>query len=202
MDATAKRSDQPPELVFFGGRVCLDLVDTVGKRGMLDIERLPDAERFGQWLSEAGLVEHPPRITEEELARVRHLRESLHRLVRAQIEQRRPLEADLETVNREAAAPDLVPFLRAAEPECGTVGSATFRAPELIDAVLSTIARDAIALLSGPMAGRVKECEAPDCTIVFLDDSQARRRRWCSMERCGNLAKIARYRSRGSVDTP
>ncbi|WP_442806810.1 CGNR zinc finger domain-containing protein [Streptomyces sp. NBC_01750] len=29
-----------------------------------------------------------------------------------------------------------------------------------------------------------------------MDDSQARRRRWCSMERCGNLAKVAEYRSR------
>lgn len=202
MDAKAKRTDQPPELVFLGGRVSLDLVDTVGKRGTLDIERLPNAKRFSQWLCEAGLVEHPPRITDEELARMKHLRESLHRLVHAQIERRQPAEADLETVNREAAAPDLVPHMRAAEPGHGTVVSAIFRAPELIDSALSTIARDAIALLCGPMAERVKECEAPDCTIVFLDDSQARRRRWCSMERCGNLAKVAKYRSRGSISAP
>ncbi|MFF1909458.1 CGNR zinc finger domain-containing protein [Kitasatospora sp. NPDC058218] len=36
----------------------------------------------------------------------------------------------------------------------------------------------------------------PDCSLLFLDDSQARRRRWCSMDRCGNLAKIAGYRAR------
>jgi predicted RNA-binding Zn ribbon-like protein len=58
------------------------------------------------------------------------------------------------------------------------------------------VARDAVALVRGPLLERVKKCENPDCSLLFLDDSQARRRRWCSMERCGNLAKVAGYRSR------
>jgi predicted RNA-binding Zn ribbon-like protein len=64
------------------------------------------------------------------------------------------------------------------------------------DAALSTVARDAIDLLTGPRADRVKECEHPDCSLLFLDDSQSGNRRWCSMERCGNLAKISGYRTR------
>ncbi|WP_327319861.1 CGNR zinc finger domain-containing protein [Streptomyces sp. NBC_01235] len=35
----------------------------------------------------------------------------------------------------------------------------------------------------------------PDCSRLFLDDSRARRR-WCSMDRCGDQAKVAGYRSR------
>ena len=63
-------------------------------------------------------------------------------------------------------------------------------------AALATVARDAVLLVRSPLLGRVKECENPDCSLLFLDDSQARRRRWCAMERCGNLAKVAGYRSR------
>jgi predicted RNA-binding Zn ribbon-like protein len=31
---------------------------------------------------------------------------------------------------------------------------------------------------------------------VFLDETQGGRRRWCSMERCGNLVETAGYRAR------
>jgi predicted RNA-binding Zn ribbon-like protein len=58
------------------------------------------------------------------------------------------------------------------------------------------IARDAIRLLGGPQASRIKECQHPDCSLVFLDETQSARRRWCSMERCGNLVKTAGYRAR------
>jgi predicted RNA-binding Zn ribbon-like protein len=54
---------------------------------------------------------------------------------------------------------------------------------------LATIARDAARLLGGPRATRIKECEHPDCSLVFLDETQSGRRRWCSVDRCGNLVK-------------
>jgi predicted RNA-binding Zn ribbon-like protein len=63
------------------------------------------------------------------------------------------------------------------------------------------VARDAVLLVGGPLLARVKECENPECSLLFLDDSQARRRRWCSMDRCGNLAKVAGYRSRSRADS-
>ncbi|MBT8152338.1 CGNR zinc finger domain-containing protein [Epibacterium ulvae] len=40
----------------------------------------------------------------------------------------------------------------------------------------------------------VKNCEAEDCSLYFLDVSKSHRRRWCSMEVCGNRAKAAAYR--------
>ncbi len=199
MTARPAPAQPAPEFVFVGGRACLDLVDTVGKRGRLDLERLRDPGRLGQWLREAGILEDPPTATDEELARFRSLREAVHRLIRARLDHRPAAQADLDEVNLEAAAPDLAPQLRASSSTDEGEGlTASYRASALVDAVLSTLARDAIALLSGPLAERVKECEGEDCTLIFLDDSQARRRRWCSMERCGNLAKIAKYRARGA----
>ncbi|MDT7658136.1 MAG: hypothetical protein QOF38_2851, partial [Pseudonocardiales bacterium] len=51
-------------------------------------------------------------------------------------------------------------------------------------------------LLGGARATRIKECAHPDCSLVFLDETQSGRRRWCSMDRCGNLVKIKGYRER------
>jgi predicted RNA-binding Zn ribbon-like protein len=42
----------------------------------------------------------------------------------------------------------------------------------------------------------VKKCERPTCTLVFLDTTQGRARRWCSMASCGNRAKQEAHRKR------
>jgi len=97
-----------------------------------------------------------------------------------------PDPADVSRVNAVAAQPDLAPQL----------GAARWTARGPARAALATVARDAVLLVRGPLLERVKECENPGCSLLFLDDSQARRRRWCSMDRCGNLAKVAGYRSR------
>lgn len=40
----------------------------------------------------------------------------------------------------------------------------------------------------------VRECEGAGCNLLFLDQTRARTRRWCSMAGCGNRAKQALYR--------
>jgi predicted RNA-binding Zn ribbon-like protein len=42
----------------------------------------------------------------------------------------------------------------------------------------------------------IRNCEGPTCTLYFLDVSKNHKRRWCSMEVCGNRAKAAAYRNR------
>lgn len=43
---------------------------------------------------------------------------------------------------------------------------------------------------------RLKICPADDCAWAFYDVSRNRSRRWCSMEVCGNRAKVDAYRRR------
>ena len=51
-------------------------------------------------------------------------------------------------------------------------------------AAMATVARDALEMLGSDAIDRVKECAAPDCSLLYLDASRAQRRRWCSMKRC------------------
>jgi predicted RNA-binding Zn ribbon-like protein len=183
---------------LFGGRPCLNLVATLGKRHTEHVERLPDPDALARWLLDAGL---PTRVAAEppsdaQLDTARQLREVVNRLVRATMAGEQLNSDDVDLVNRVAAGPDLAPQLRvnnAIQPEIrGSVWIAT----DLCDAALSSLARDAIALLTSQYSARIKECERPECSLLFLDDSQSGNRRWCSMERCGNLAKVSGYRAR------
>lgn len=42
----------------------------------------------------------------------------------------------------------------------------------------------------------VKACEGHNCTMLFVDHTRRRARRWCIMAVCGNRAKQAAHRSR------
>ena len=63
---------------------------------------------------------------------------------------------------------------------------------------LATLARDAVDLVTGPYAQRVRQCAADDCALMFVDTSRPGQRRWCSMDRCGNRRKTSAYRRRRS----
>jgi len=51
-------------------------------------------------------------------------------------------------------------------------------------------------LLTNRIRQRVRRCAAPDCDRLFLDNSRNGTRRWCSMNRCGSLAKVRNFRQR------
>ncbi|MGJ5756300.1 putative RNA-binding Zn ribbon-like protein [Streptomyces puniciscabiei] len=179
---------------FLGGRPCLDFVATLGKRHATPVERIPDPAALARWITEAGLAaeDGPVPVAVRDLTEARALREAVYRVLRAAMAAREPDASDVALVNEVAARPDLAPQL----------GARRWTARHPARAALATVARDAVLLVGGPLLERVKECGNPDCSLLFLDDSQARRRRWCSMERCGNLAKVAGYRSRNrAADT-
>ena len=181
--------DSDAQFVIVGGRPCLDLVATLGKRHDTEpVERIPDPATLGRWLAATGLLTAPPAVDIGHLDRARRLREAINTLVRVT-----PADpAAVATVNAEARRPYQPPQL--AVNAAGRIGAA----PAQGDAstALAGIARDAVRLLGSPAAARIKECEHPRCSLLFLDETQAARRRWCSMNRCGNLVKIANYRRR------
>lgn len=63
-------------------------------------------------------------------------------------------------------------------------------------AVLGPIVWRAVELLEHGPLDRVKECGSDDCGWMFLDTSKNRSRQWCSMQTCGNVSKVRRFRER------
>jgi predicted RNA-binding Zn ribbon-like protein len=56
------------------------------------------------------------------------------------------------------------------------------------------VARRAAALVTSPEVLDVSACPGDDCGWLFLD--RRGRRRWCSMQTCGNRAKVAAFARR------
>jgi predicted RNA-binding Zn ribbon-like protein len=83
-------------------------------------------------------------------------------------------------------------------PQLKADATIAWAAPLTVDGVLAAIARDAVDLLAGPLAARIRECAADDCALLFVDASRPGRRRWCATTACGNRAHTKAYRRRRS----
>lgn len=188
MSVTIVRDLPPEELRFHwkSGRLCLDFVATVGERWRRSFERLLAPEDLGRWIVETGMVQTVPAVTARELAAGRMLREAINRLARPGLE---PKPGDRDEVNRWAARAPLAPQLTAQ-------GELAWVAARPVEVMFAAIARDAVDLVTGPLAGRIRECSAPDCALLFVDASRPGRRRWCSTEACGNRTRTKAYRER------
>lgn len=69
-----------------------------------------------------------------------------------------------------------------------------------LDWLLAAIARSAAEIIAeGTSSSRLRVCSNPSCRLFFYDTSRTRRRRWCSMSRCGNRHKVAAFSRRHSI---
>jgi predicted RNA-binding Zn ribbon-like protein len=176
---------------FDAGALCLDFAHTGGEGRYAVFETLHQRADLAEWLAQpplAAVVAVP--VTTRDLTAAKVLRQAIWDTAHDQAA-RRPLSAEAaETINRFAAAAPLVPELVAGG------STAAWAPPVRATQALSTMAREMIELLSGPLAGRIRECASDDCPLVFVDLSRPGARRWCAMERCGNRHKLRALRAR------
>lgn len=185
-----------PDFRFDTGRLCLDLVATVGARlSGAPVERMTSPDRLALWLATTELVAADEAGVEPGwVDAFFDLRALLHRLVHARVEDRAPDPADLDRLNTLAAG--------ARRPRQLSAGW-TVRAAGVpsLESALAAVAADAVDLLGGADADRLHVCEGPTCDLVFVDTSRAQRRRWCSSGACGNRSRVASHRRRQSSGT-
>jgi predicted RNA-binding Zn ribbon-like protein len=67
---------------------------------------------------------------------------------------------------------------------------------DALDRPLWPLVRSAVDLLLTGDQRRLRECAADDCGWLFYDTSRNQSRRWCSMQSCGNRAKVHQFRER------
>ena len=180
-----------PQFPFHHGRVALSFVGTVGDRGSLATERVGTPHALAAWLLAAGLVAAHVTPSPAHLRRALALREAIARTVRALVTGAVPSELDVELIN--SVARRWGPRL-SLDPRTLTAVHAT-RTP--VETALGRIAVDAIELIGDPgERSRLRTCGLDACGAIFLTPAGRRERRWCSMERCGNRAKVTSFRTR------
>jgi len=174
---------------FVGGRLWLDLLNTVIAEGPGSRDLLERPDGTQSWRAAAAISESAPEGGSPDLAGLREtLRPALDLL-----RERRALPAELvERINGllgevalrsrlvpEGGSHSLVSWL-----DTGTAGPA------------GAVAEDFARFVCEGEPERLKHCANPACSLVFYDSGKNNARRWCSMNLCGNRDKVARYRAR------
>jgi predicted RNA-binding Zn ribbon-like protein len=164
----------------------IDFVNTAG----WDPERedLTTPRVLAEWLSAHNLAPGD-RATKSDWVEARAVREALRDLLSAHNE----VEIDVPraTAVLDAAAQRaglgirFADGLAHAEPSAAGVRGALGR----------ILAEVSVGMADGTWE-RMKACRADDCRFAFLDTAKNRSRAWCSMQSCGNRAKVAAYRER------
>lgn len=164
-------------------------------------EQIDGPASLAEWLVASRLVPRgTPLETVDEtwVARFLRLRTGIDRLMTAQLTGG-GADDDLEQVN--ALAAGAPPGLRAVRGQGGTLVRAPIADPAC-GALLAAVARDALDLLTDPVArAALRRCQGDACRRLYLDTSRGMRRRWCSSEVCGNRERVARHRRRAKALT-
>ncbi|WP_433496705.1 CGNR zinc finger domain-containing protein [Sphaerimonospora sp. CA-214678] len=175
---------------FDAGALCLELLTTGGPGLHHRYEALHRPADLTAWTERSRLTPTPRlRISDAEVADARRLRDALFRVAIAHTRAEPPAARDFETINQAASHPSLTPVI-------GSGGNRRWSGTASGSHLLATVARDAIDLFTGALARRIRTCADEECGLIYVDTSRPGRRRWCSMEHCGNRHKVRALRAR------
>jgi len=68
-----------------------------------------------------------------------------------------------------------------------------------VEKLCSLVAADILRMIDVGQVARLRKCDNPKCMFMFVDTSG--RRKWCSMQRCGNRAKVTRHLRRQAEES-
>lgn len=187
--------------LFVGNSLALDFLNT---RPVIDgapQEMLGDGEALAEWLAAAGLV------SDAEAARLarrwnglraaaavqelHRLREELRRVVLLIEAGKTPSPGFIKEINRLLAA---YPGVRQVVEGSSGLERREQYPLESPEQVLAPLANAIAELLTSTDHSRLRKCR--NCVLHFYDTSKKGTRIWCSMNLCGNRAKVAAFAGR------
>ncbi len=189
------------EFEWQGGHPAANFANTLDERqSPMPKERLVDYAALVEFTCQAHLIDQ---ATAQQLLKDAHvpasenvwveaiqLREALYQILLAIAAGRPPdraLLSHLESqIGRATAARQLVLD--------GTSIRWVWKQPDALERPVWELALAAEDLLISDTLLRTRKCAAEDCGVVFVDDSRAGVRRWCSMATCGNRHKVRQFR--------
>lgn len=204
--------DPRPAPFFIGESPALDFLNTVAMSRSVRYDWLESGADLLDWLVAAGLASEPEvapfrnagaanaleQARQDIIAFRERLRSFVDEVCGSELTNPgRPVIAEINAILARGAR-----FLQI-EATAGS-GDPAARPLALVDKhpmtdpcdLIVRIATAAARLITEADFHYVRNCEGPTCTLYFLDISKNHKRRWCSMEVCGNRAKAAAYRKR------
>ena len=181
------RSGDGHQWWFDSGALSLDFAYSGAMGDNPEWEDLNSPDDLSSWL-EGRFPELLTAAADRDLTDALALRAAIARSAMAASREEPPAADDVDVINLFAATPDIPPALSGGSRQAG-------RAKARPGQALSAMAREAVELFTDDQRTRIRLCAADDCGLVFYDESRSNNRRWCSMKRCGNRAKVRTHRA-------
>jgi len=198
-----------PPALFIADSLGLDFLNSIAVPVDTAVEFIGNGEDLLSWLDQAHLV--PKDVLEQFRAKAapgeldavathaRAFREWFRGFVRERMG--KPLSDDavaaLDPLNRILARDEAYGQIVARrDSESSGLALESRRRWRSSDTLLIPIARSIADLLTTENFSDVKACQGHACTLLFVDHTRGRARRWCNMAVCGNRAKQAAHRER------
>jgi predicted RNA-binding Zn ribbon-like protein len=190
------------DFFFVGHHPALDLANTLIATRGLSLEFLPDFPAFCRWVSRAGLAQadeiklmtrtwNRPQA-EAFLAGLKDYRAKIKEVIAHVAARKRVPASFLEATNRLLLSAGAVLQVEAKDAKTfARTWPLDWTRP---DSVLGLMAETGLKLVCDCDLSLVRECESPDCVLAFYDTTKNHKRRWCSMEVCGNRHKATLHR--------
>ena len=198
-----------PPAIFIADSRGLDFLNSVATPVDTPIDWIADGDGLMDWLAQANYV--PANVLDEIKARAkpadldrvarqaRELREWCRGLVRKHMG--KPLKPatlrELDPLNSLLARDEGFNEIRVSRDESGDrLELHTTRRWRSAESLLLPIGEAMAKFVCEEDFADLKACEGHRCTLIFVDRTRRRARRWCSMAICGNRAKQAAHRNR------
>jgi predicted RNA-binding Zn ribbon-like protein len=184
-----------PRLIGLGGALWINLANTIVLREHRRVDMLEHPDDAIRWLASSGLLPGEwPDTGDGEALRVMLVRlRSLCLDAIADLKRDGRL-SDLTFAGWKKESREL--SLRARLDRQDGVPRLIIEGTSLEDRVGYEVLRSLTDTLAQYPTDRIRKCEHPSCLLHFVDTSKSGRRRWCSMELCGNRAKAADFYAR------
>lgn len=180
----------PPQNPLVGEPLALDLINT----RTASTDHLATLEGLRAWLSlQADRLPDPgpaeiAELTTADLDEIRGVRE--HTAI-ALTHLRRGEPPPAQAIDRLNDLQRAAPAILKLASDGTSVTAAPARSGPPGKRLAAWLAEASGDLLSGSRVGRIRQCDADDCVMLFLPTHPSRR--WCASGRCGNRARVARH---------
>jgi predicted RNA-binding Zn ribbon-like protein len=200
---------QPLPAILIADCTGLDFLNSIATPVDTPIDWIATGDGFLDWLAQASLVPHEaldaikraakPGDLDKVAEQARDLREWFRGFVRRHMGRRlaRRTLRELEPLNRLLERDDTFrQIVRVHSREDDHLELRAMRRWRSAQSLLLPIGEALAKFICEESFADVKACEGANCTLMFVDHSRRKARRWCSMAICGNRAKQAAHRDR------
>lgn len=194
--------------IFVADAPALDFLNSIATPVAEPVDWIGDGDGWLDWLRQSGWVDETvlatlrqtalPGELDNAAAQARSLREWFRAFVlKHRGQPLKPAAAlELESLNRLLERDEKYAEITAGEGLDGKLSLRLKRRWRTPESLLLPVGEAIAEFLCTEDFSDVKSCEGPTCTLMFVDHTRGRKRRWCSMAVCGNRAKAAAHRER------